>query len=123
MVQNLWWAAGYNIITIPLAAGILSGFGIILPPAVGAVIMSLSTVIVALNSQTLKKYEPKGVEFIEKRILVTDPVCGMQMDPETAFSKLEYEGYIAYFCSQHCEEEFKKNPKKYLSKLQKQRHH
>jgi len=111
MVQNLWWAAGYNIITIPLAAGILSGFGIILPPAVGAVIMSLSTVIVALNSQTLKKYEPKGVEFIEKRILVTDPVCGMQIEPETAFSKLEYEGYTAYFCSQHCEEEFKKNPK------------
>ncbi len=68
MVQNLWWAAGYNIITIPLAAGVLSGQGIILPPAIGALIMSLSTVIVALNSQTLRKYEPKGVEPTQKKV-------------------------------------------------------
>ena len=57
MVQNLWWAAGYNIIAIPLAAGVLYGYGVFLPPAVGALFMSLSTVIVALNSQTLRKYE------------------------------------------------------------------
>jgi Cu2+-exporting ATPase len=63
MVQNLWWAAGYNIVTVPLAAGILSGFGVIVSPAIGAVLMSLSTVIVALNSETLRKYEPKGAEF------------------------------------------------------------
>ena len=56
MVQNLWWAAGYNIIAIPLAAGVLYNVGIILSPAVGALLMSLSTVIVALNSQTLRKY-------------------------------------------------------------------
>ncbi|MDY0231494.1 MAG: heavy metal translocating P-type ATPase [Candidatus Saccharicenans sp.] len=54
MVQNLWWAAGYNIIAIPLAAGILYGQGILISPALGAVLMSLSTVIVALNSQTLR---------------------------------------------------------------------
>jgi Cu2+-exporting ATPase len=59
MVQNLWWAAGYNIIAIPLAAGVLYNFGLILSPAVGALLMSLSTVIVALNSQTLRKYKPK----------------------------------------------------------------
>jgi P-type Cu2+ transporter len=59
MVQNLWWAAGYNIIAIPLAAGILANYGIIISPAIGALLMSLSTVIVAFNSQTLRKYAPK----------------------------------------------------------------
>ena len=59
MVQNLWWAAGYNIFAIPLAAGIFAGLGIIIDPAVGAVLMSLSTVLVALNSQTLRKENGK----------------------------------------------------------------
>lgn len=53
-VENLWWGAGYNIIAIPLAAGILAGIGFVLSPAVGAVVMSLSTVVVALNALTLK---------------------------------------------------------------------
>lgn len=52
-VQNLWWGAGYNIIALPLAAGVLAPWGIILAPAVGAVLMSLSTVIVAINAETL----------------------------------------------------------------------
>jgi Cu2+-exporting ATPase len=55
MVQNLWWAAGYNIVALPLAAGVLAPMGIILSPAVGAVLMSLSTVIVALNAQLLRR--------------------------------------------------------------------
>lgn len=54
MVQNLWWATGYNAVTIPLAAGVLAPIGIILPPAVGAVVMSLSTVIVAINARLLR---------------------------------------------------------------------
>lgn len=54
MVQNLWWGAGYNIIAIPLAAGVLAPVGIILSPAVGAILMSVSTVIVAVNAMTLK---------------------------------------------------------------------
>ncbi|HLR11794.1 MAG TPA: heavy metal translocating P-type ATPase [Sporosarcina sp.] len=54
MVQNLWWAAGYNIIAIPLAAGALAPVGIVLSPAVGAILMSLSTVIVAVNAKFLK---------------------------------------------------------------------
>ena len=53
-VQNLWWGAGYNILAVPLAAGILASIGILLSPAVGAVLMSLSTIIVALNAMTLK---------------------------------------------------------------------
>jgi Cu2+-exporting ATPase len=55
MVQNLWWAAGYNIFAIPLAAGVLAPWGIVLPAAVGAVLMSLSTVIVAINAQLLRR--------------------------------------------------------------------
>ncbi|WP_251129830.1 heavy metal translocating P-type ATPase [Exiguobacterium sp. CH10] len=54
MIQNLWWAAGYNIVAIPLAAGVLAPIGIILSPAIGAVLMSLSTVIVAINARLLK---------------------------------------------------------------------
>jgi Cu2+-exporting ATPase len=55
MVQNLWWAAGYNIVAIPLAAGVLAPWGIVMPPAVGAVLMSLSTIIVAVNAQLLRR--------------------------------------------------------------------
>jgi Cu2+-exporting ATPase len=57
MVQNLWWAAGYNIIALPLAAGVLAPRGILLSPAVGALLMSLSTVIVAVNAQLLRRVE------------------------------------------------------------------
>jgi len=55
MIQNLWWAAGYNIFAIPLAAGVLANRGILLSPAVGALLMSLSTIVVALNAQLLRK--------------------------------------------------------------------
>ena len=55
MIQNLWWAAGYNIVAIPLAAGILYPIGIVLTPAIAAVLMSLSTVIVAINAKLLKE--------------------------------------------------------------------
>jgi Cu2+-exporting ATPase len=55
MVQNLWWAAGYNIAAIPLAAGVLAPWGIVLPTAMGAVLMSLSTIIVAINAQVLRR--------------------------------------------------------------------
>jgi Cu2+-exporting ATPase len=54
MVQNLVWATGYNAIAIPLAAGVLSGFGILLSPAVGGVLMSVSTIVVAINARTLR---------------------------------------------------------------------
>lgn len=55
MIQNLWWAAGYNIIALPLAAGVLAPVGILLSPAVGALFMSLSTIIVAINAQLLRR--------------------------------------------------------------------
>ncbi|WP_411279563.1 heavy metal translocating P-type ATPase [Gemmatimonas sp.] len=57
MVQNLWWAAGYNIVAIPLAAGVLAPWDIVLTPAMGAVLMSASTIIVALNAQLLRRVQ------------------------------------------------------------------
>ncbi len=55
MIQNLWWAAGYNIVAIPLAAGVLAPIGIVLSPAIGAVLMSVSTVVVAVNAQLMRR--------------------------------------------------------------------
>jgi len=55
MIQNLLWATGYNVIALPLAAGILAPWGIVLSPAVGALFMSLSTIIVAINAQLLRR--------------------------------------------------------------------
>ena len=57
MVQNLWWAAGYNVFAIPLAAGVLAAQGVLLAPAFAAVLMSASTVIVAINAQLLRRAE------------------------------------------------------------------
>ena len=57
MVQNLAWAVGYNVIAIPLAAGVLAFQGVVLPPALGALAMSLSTVIVALNAQLIRRLD------------------------------------------------------------------
>ena len=58
MIQNLVWGAGYNVLSVPLAAGVLAPVGFVLSPAAGAVLMSLSTVIVALNAQLLRRWRP-----------------------------------------------------------------
>jgi Cu2+-exporting ATPase len=55
MVQNLWWATAYNVVAIPLAAGALAFAGVVLSPAVGAILMSLSTIVVAVNAQLLRR--------------------------------------------------------------------
>jgi Cu2+-exporting ATPase len=57
MIQNLIWATGYNVVALPLAAGVLAPIGIVLSPAVGALFMSLSTVIVAINAQLLRRVD------------------------------------------------------------------
>nr|WP_307785392.1 heavy metal translocating P-type ATPase [Microbacterium hibisci] len=57
MTQNLWWAAGYNLVSVPLAAGVLAPIGFVLPMSVGAILMSLSTVVVALNAQLLRRLD------------------------------------------------------------------
>ena len=55
MIQNLFWATGYNVVAIPLAAGVLAPWGFVLPMAIGAVAMSASTVVVAINAQLLRR--------------------------------------------------------------------
>jgi Cu2+-exporting ATPase len=57
MKQNLWWAAGYNLISVPLAAGVLAPVGFVMPMSVGALLMSLSTVVVAVNAQLLRRLD------------------------------------------------------------------
>jgi Cu2+-exporting ATPase len=57
MQQNLWWAAGYNLISVPLAAGVLAPIGFVLPMSIGAILMSLSTIVVALNAQLLRRLD------------------------------------------------------------------
>ncbi len=59
MLQNLAWATGYNVVAIPLAAGVLYRYGIVLPPAVGALVMSLSTIIVAINARLIR-FDKRG---------------------------------------------------------------
>jgi Cu2+-exporting ATPase len=115
MVQNLWWAAGYNILAIPFAAGVFAGLGVVVSPAVGAVLMSLSTVIVAFNSQTLRKYEPEGAKFVIAQPTFKDPVCGMDVDPSTEY-RTDYDGKTYYFCSARCRETFESNPRKYVKR-------
>lgn len=65
MKQNLWWAAGYNVVAIPLAAGVLAPIGFVLPMSIGAILMSLSTVIVVLNAQTLRRLDLRPQASIE----------------------------------------------------------
>ena len=77
MKQNLWWAAGYNLLSVPLAAGVLAPIGFVLPMAVGAILMSLSTIVVALNAQLLRKLdlrpETSAVAVLGDREQVREP--------------------------------------------------
>ena len=68
MKQNLWWAAGYNLLSVPLAAGVLAPIGFVLPMSVGAILMSLSTIVVALNAQLLRRLDLRP-EISTRRVL------------------------------------------------------
>ena len=61
----MWWAAGYNLLSVPLAAGVLAPIGFVLPMSVGAILMSLSTIVVALNAQLLRRLDLRPVATIE----------------------------------------------------------
>ena len=73
MVENLAWAAGYNVVAIPLAAGALAWAGITLSPAVGAVLMSLSTIVVALNAQLLRRVQLSDPRTNEREMIEREP--------------------------------------------------
>jgi Cu2+-exporting ATPase len=78
-VQNLWWAAGYNVVAIPLAAGALAWAGLTMPPAVAAVLMSISTIVVALNAQLLRRVDlrppaPEATTHVAPDPALAEPV-------------------------------------------------
>ncbi|MBK5134099.1 heavy metal translocating P-type ATPase, partial [Candidatus Bathyarchaeota archaeon] len=119
MITNLFWAFIYNIIGLPLAAGVLYGFtGVFLPPFLAAIFMATSSVSVVTNSLFLKRYEPKTPQQVEEEKLlisqekVVDPVCGMEIDPRKAI-EYEYKEKTFHFCSANCEAHFKLDPEKF----------
>jgi len=118
MITNLFWAFIYNIIGIPIAAGILYGFtGYFLPPYLAAVFMAISSVSVVTNALFLKRFEPKTKQQLEEIKLlgeeeVIDPICGMKIIPSKSI-EYKYKGKTYYFCNSSCEVEFKREPEKY----------
>ncbi|MHA1985295.1 MAG: heavy metal translocating P-type ATPase [Promethearchaeota archaeon] len=118
MITNLFWAFIYNLIGLPIAAGVLFGItGTFLPPYIAAIFMALSSISVVSNALLLKKFEPKTPQQIaEERLLieekVTDPICGMEIIPSRSIEH-KYNGNKFYFCSASCEHEFKADPEKY----------
>jgi len=119
MITNLFWAFIYNLIGIPIAAGILFySTGFFLPPYLAAVFMASSSVSVVANALFLKRFEPKTpMQLEEERLLesrekVMDPTCGMKVDPRKAI-EYEYKGKTFHFCSPNCEAHFKLDPEKF----------
>ncbi len=118
MITNLFWAFIYNLIGIPLAAGLLFAFtGYFLPPYLAAIFMASSSVSVVTNALLLKRYEPKTEQQLQEEKLlvekkVIDPICGMEIIPSQSI-EYKYNGERYYFCSSSCEVEFKRDPEKY----------
>jgi len=118
MLTNLFWAFIYNIIGIPLAAGVLYGLvGLFLPPFLAAIFMAASSVSVVTNALFLKRFEPKTPQQItEEKLLieekVMDPICGMEIIPSRSI-EYKFKDEKFHFCSASCEREFKSDPEKY----------
>ncbi|MFX1574095.1 MAG: heavy metal translocating P-type ATPase [Promethearchaeota archaeon] len=118
MITNLFWALIYNMIGIPLAAGVLFVItGFFLPPYLAAVFMASSSVSVVTNALFLKRFEPKTEQQVREEKLLneekaTDPICGMEVVPSKAI-EYKYKGESYYFCSSNCEAEFKNDPEKF----------
>ena len=118
MITNLFWAFIYNLIGIPIAAGILYySTGFFLPPYLAAVFMATSSVSVVMNALFLKRFEPKTEQQLEEEKLlleeeVIDPICGMKIIPSRSI-EYTYKGKNYYFCNPSCEAEFKRDPEKF----------
>ena len=137
--QNLVFAFIYNGIGIPIAAGVLyPAFGLTLSPMIAAAAMAMSSLSVVANANRLKTFRPKAIPDavtpsntepvveigrdeekeeppMPTQSTVTDPVCGMSIDPASAASTIERDGRTYYFCSTHCAATFEKDPDKYSS--------
>jgi len=135
--QNLIFAFFYNTVGIPVAAGVLyPPFGILLSPMIAAAAMALSSLSVVTNANRLRGYKPISLAAVgvtpssiaptvevreektqeeETMATVKDPVCGMDIDPDSAAATAEYKGKTYDFCSTICHEKFKSEPEKYVS--------
>ena len=133
--QNLFFAFFYNAAGIPIAAGVLYPvFGLVLNPIFAGAAMALSSLSVVTNANRLRAFRPPpvdeaktvpnmpvAVEVIEpskeetKMSSVRDPVCGMDIDPDTAAGSYEHQGQKYYFCSTSCLARFKAEPERFLS--------
>ena len=135
--ENLVFAFGYDVIGIPIAAGLLYPlFGITFSPMAAAAIMGLSSLSVTTNANRLRTYQrpalaATGAPGSEKQTIidvqtyepeeekdmatVKDVVCGMDIDPNTASFRTEYQGKSYHFCSQDCHAKFMAEPQKYAS--------
>jgi Cu+-exporting ATPase len=121
--ENLAWAFGYNVILIPVAAGVLYPIrGILLSPILAGAAMAFSSVSVVTNSLRLRRFSPRGLgaEKLEAseevKSMAVDPICKMQVDPARAAGSSVYKGQTYYFCAVSCKETFDKNPEKYAGK-------
>jgi Cu+-exporting ATPase len=137
--QNLVFAFIYNGIGIPIAAGALyPAFGLTLSPMIAAAAMALSSLSVVANANRLKTFRPKAIPDtvtpsnadpvveigrdeekeetpMPTQSTVTDPVCGMSIEPASAARTIERNGTTYYFCSTHCAATFEKDPDKYAA--------
>src|SRR6266542_1963511 len=112
--ENLGWAFGYNIVLIPVAAGLLYPVsGILLSPILAGMAMALSSVSVVANSLRLKRFTPT-VFRSGGPDMATDPVCKMEVDPKKAAAQSTYKGQTIYFCAVGCKQKFDADPGKYV---------
>jgi P-type Cu+ transporter len=129
--QNLFWAFAYNILLIPVAAGVLylafghSGvpsqlqfilgeYGF-LNPMLAAAAMAASSITVVSNSLRLRGFKPEKIQSGKEGVMAIDPVCKMEVDEKKPAATYEFKGKKYYFCAMGCKKAFEKNPEKYLT--------